>query len=57
MGLGIGIDCVRCGRQLGYEQPDYFNEEEKLCGYCVNEIKKNTWDAENRDIIERIKNE
>lgn len=56
MGLGIGIDCVRCGKQLAYEQPEFFDEEHKLCGYCVSDIRKNNWDEKNQDIIKEIKN-
>ena len=54
MGMGIGIDCVRCGRQLAYEQPDYFDEDNKLCGYCVRDLKKAKWDQEHSEIIQNI---
>lgn len=54
MGLGIGISCVRCEKQLAYEQPEPFNEELKLCGYCVSELKKKNWDEKNEDVIKSI---
>lgn len=45
MGLGIGIFCERCGKQLAYEQPHLFDEVNKLCGYCVEERMKAVYDS------------
>lgn len=46
MGLGIGIECVRCGQQLSYGNMP-FDEENKVCGDCVTETRKKKWDSEN----------
>lgn len=48
MGLGIGITCERCGNQLAYEQPQPFDEEKKLCGYCVEELMKKDYDNKHK---------
>ena len=47
MGLGMGINCVRCKEnQLKYG--DMSDEEKKLCGRCVVELNKQEYDRFNR---------
>lgn len=48
MGLGIGIDCERCGEQLSYNTPGFEEKESgydhDLCGDCVKERQKKEFD-------------
>lgn len=53
MGLGIGIYCERCGGQLSYDEAP-FDEENKVCGKCVKEIKKKQWDEQHPGTIREI---
>lgn len=65
MGLGIGIDCERCGNQLSYARTPFMTKNDgvvggqwmpikivrkdghDLCGDCLKDLGKNTWDEEN----------
>lgn len=42
MGLGTGIECVRCGGQLRYDEE--LDEVKKLCGECLVELRKKEYD-------------
>jgi len=50
MGLGIGIECERCGGQIGYDSMPFETKqggyENDLCGTCINDRKKKEWDNE-----------
>ncbi len=53
MGLGIGVNCKICEDQLSYED-NQMDEEKRLCGGCIADIKLAVYLAENPEEAKKV---